>query len=202
MNKKLIELVFGEAAKSNVEKRKVGCVIVDSTGTVVGLGHNSDDGLTHVHAEVAAVNDALATSLYRERLPYKVFVSHQPCPACAEYIIKSLGSDTVVEVVKAGMKFDGDKLRYDLVPPSAVKALADVFTYGARKYKPHNWQEVDEPNRYVAALYRHLEAYRMGETHDQESGLHHLAHAMTNCAILLHFDFKPTEWLETEPSDE
>lgn len=201
MNKKLIELVFGEAAKSNVEKRKVGCVITDSEGIIVGSGHNSDDGLMHTHAEAAAI-DAVMKSGYRAKSPYQVFVSHQPCPACAEYIMKNLGSDTTVEVVKAGMKFDGDKVRYDLVPPSAVKALADVFTYGARKYKPGNWQEVDEPNRYVAALYRHLEAYRMGETHDQESGLHHLAHAMTNCAILLHFDFKPTEWLETEPSDE
>lgn len=199
MNKKLIELVFGEAAKSNVEKRKVGCVIVDCTGTVVGLGCNSDDGTVHTHAEVAALN---AIEVGPLKPPYQVYVSHQPCPNCAEYIMKTLGSDTTVEVVKAGMKFDGDKLRYDLVPPSALTALADVFTYGARKYKPGNWKEVDEPNRYVAALYRHLEAYRMGETHDQESGLHHLAHAMTNCAILLHFDFKPTEWLKTEPSDE
>lgn len=38
--------------------------------------------------------------------------------------------------------------------------------------------------RYLDALYRHLQAYRSGESHDPESGLHHLSHALTNIAFL------------------
>lgn len=38
--------------------------------------------------------------------------------------------------------------------------------------------------RYLDALYRHLEAFRSGETLDPESSLHHLAHALTNLAFL------------------
>lgn len=38
--------------------------------------------------------------------------------------------------------------------------------------------------RYLDALYRHLNAFRLGETHDHESGLHHLSHALTNIAFL------------------
>lgn len=82
------------------------------------------------------------------------------------------------------MKHDTGKLQYRLIPPSALKALAEVLTYGATKYSPYNWMDV-ESERYMDALYRHLEAYRRGETHDKESGLSHLAHAMANISFLL-----------------
>lgn len=88
-----------------------------------------------------------------------------------------------------GMKFDAGKLRYSLVPHIAFRGLAAVLTFGANKYAPNSWQTV--PNgkeRYLDALYRHIEAYRNGETNDSESGLSHLSHAMANCAFLLHFE--------------
>ena len=47
--------------------------------------------------------------------------------------------------------------------------------------------------RYLDALYRHLQAYRFGETVDPESGLHHLTHALTNVAFL--------HYLETTKKD-
>lgn len=84
-----------------------------------------------------------------------------------------------------GMKFDSGKLRYSLVPPETTRALAQVLTFGAQKYAPNNWQLVEDgETRYLDALYRHLEAYRLGEEIDQESGLPHLSHALTNVAFL------------------
>jgi hypothetical protein len=74
-----------------------------------------------------------------------------------------------------------------LIPPETIKALATVLTYGAKKYKPNNWKN-GEKDRYIAALYRHLEAWRSGETCDEESGLEHLAHAMANIAFLHYLD--------------
>lgn len=84
-----------------------------------------------------------------------------------------------------GMKFDTGKLQYSLIPPETLSALASVLTYGAQKYAPNNWQLVEHgETRYMDALFRHLEAFRAGETHDPESGLHHLSHVLTNVAFL------------------
>ena len=97
-------------------------------------------------------------------------------------------NETFVEV---GMKFDTDKLLYSLIPTSATKALAEVLTYGAKKYAPGNWVKVDNgEDRYLNALFRHLEAYRAGEDFDEESKLSHLAHCMCNVAFLHHFQQK------------
>ncbi len=88
-----------------------------------------------------------------------------------------------------GMKFDTGKLQYSLIPTSATHALAEVLTYGANKYAPNNWQLVENGEvRYMDALFRHLEAFRSGETHDPESGIHHLAHVLTNVAFLHYLD--------------
>ena len=87
-----------------------------------------------------------------------------------------------------GPKYDQDKLRYDLVPPIATKALAEVLTFGAQKYAPNSWQNVPEgERRYTAALMRHFEAYRAGEELDPETLLSHLSHVLCNAAFLLHF---------------
>ena len=97
---------------------------------------------------------------------------------------------------EVGMKFDDNKLLYSLIPPSATKALAEVLTYGAKKYAPNNWQLVENgETRYLDALLRHLEAFRSGETHDPESGLHHLAHVLTNVAFLHHLTTKDSNEL-------
>ena len=85
-----------------------------------------------------------------------------------------------------GPKYDKGKLRYTLIPPEALKGLAEVLTFGADKYEANSWTRV--PNgkeRYLDALYRHLEAYRSGEILDPESKLHHLKHALCNVAFVL-----------------
>lgn len=89
---------------------------------------------------------------------------------------------------KKFIKFDENKLRYGLVPPIALKALAEVFTYGAIKYNEENWKLNKDKDRIIDALYRHLEAYREGERNDQESNLQHLSHAMVNITFLLYMD--------------
>lgn len=91
-----------------------------------------------------------------------------------------------------GLKYDKGKLRYALIPPVATKAMAEVLTFGAEKYAPNSWQNVPNASeRYLDALLRHIEAYRDGEHLDQESNLHHLKHAITNIAFLLHFEKEP-----------
>ena len=82
-----------------------------------------------------------------------------------------------------GLKFDGGKLRYDLIPPEIKLWLAEILTHGAKKYAPDNWKNV-EVNRYIAAMERHMVAWQLGEEYDPDSGYHHLKHILTNAAFI------------------
>lgn len=85
-----------------------------------------------------------------------------------------------------GRKFDAGKPRMDLLPPRAVEQVARVLGYGAVKYGDSNWERVEGwRGRYVAAALRHTFAYMRGEDHDAESGLPHLAHAITSLLFVL-----------------
>ena len=88
-----------------------------------------------------------------------------------------------------GMKYDGGKLMYHLVPWWANWILARLLTYGASKYAPDSWVDVpDAKNRYTSALIGHLEAWRGGARFDGESKLHHLWHVLINAVFLIYFD--------------
>lgn len=181
-----------EAEKSPCKKRKVGAIIVDRDGIVLSKGHNhgrtpytpceDEQGYTTsevVHAEIAAIKKGVNYD------DCTIFVTHQPCENCQKAIDDA---NLKLHIVKNFMKFDTGKLRYGLIPPEATKALASVLTYGAKKYKPNNWKQAEDTERYVDALYRHLEAWRGGEEFDDESKLSHLSHALTNIAFLIHFE--------------
>jgi hypothetical protein len=88
-----------------------------------------------------------------------------------------------------GIKYDGGKPRWDLLPYKAVSSIVDVLTYGAKKYKEWNWLLVeDADDRYFAAAMRHMVARRNGEILDPETKLPHLAHAACCILFSLHFD--------------
>lgn len=86
-----------------------------------------------------------------------------------------------------GKKYDAGKVQYTLIPPNALREVAEALTYGAKKYSPYNWVNV-ESSRYLAAAYRHLEQFRMGKKVDLESGLQHISHAITSLLFLLERD--------------
>lgn len=93
--------------------------------------------------------------------------------------------DKLEELKKnVGLKFDVGKTDYDLIPAEALEGIANVFTYGAGKYGPENWKHVTPVKRYLSAAFRHVQAWRKGQTNDEESGLLHLDHAITNLIIL------------------
>jgi hypothetical protein len=90
------------------------------------------------------------------------------------------------DLPKEGVKFDKEKLRYDLLPFEAIDQIVDVLGYGSRKYADNNWKIVpDARRRYIAAALRHISAYQRGEMIDPESGLQHLAHAACSLVFLL-----------------
>ncbi|WP_319557925.1 dATP/dGTP diphosphohydrolase domain-containing protein [Thiomicrorhabdus sp.] len=84
-----------------------------------------------------------------------------------------------------GVKSDDGKAMFSLIPPHALHQVAQVLTFGAKKYEPENWRKVPNANqRYLDAALRHLNAHQQGEKTDSESGLPHLAHA-TCCLLFL-----------------
>jgi len=100
-----------------------------------------------------------------------------------------------------GKKFDTDKPQYDLIDAHALEDLAKVLTIGAQKYDRYNWKNV-EPHRYEAALLRHIQAWRMGEKKDPETGLHHMAHALANAMFLYcHDNLEPVEITDIEDNE-
>lgn len=88
-------------------------------------------------------------------------------------------------------KFDKGKLKYDLVPWDALDEVVRVLQHGAIKYGPESWKKVYPKRRYKNALLRHVSDYiGKQEQDDQDSGIHHLAHAICNCLFLIHSDQK------------
>ena len=87
-----------------------------------------------------------------------------------------------------GKKFDEGKVRVDLLPSESLFAVAEVLTFGASKYGEHNWRKGMAWSRLYAAAQRHMMKWNAGETHDEESGKNHLAHACVNLLMLLSYE--------------
>jgi len=99
------------------------------------------------------------------------------------------GVDVKVNNCDQDAKADAGKLPMNLVPTQINRDIAQVRQYGNEKYKdPNNWRKV-EKIRYVAALERHLMAYKdylNGDDDglDKESGIEHYKHMACNMAFI------------------
>ena len=78
--------------------------------------------------------------------------------------------------VSGAMKFDKEKPRMELLDAKALEGLAQVLTFGAKKYEAHNWRLGLAYSRVLGAMLRHLSAIQRGEDIDPESGLPHINH--------------------------
>lgn len=78
------------------------------------------------------------------------------------------------------------KVKLSDTPTIGIQLMGRVHTNGASKYGRFNWRDhtVSSSVYYDAGL-RHLMAWFDGEDCDPESGLHHLAHVMACCNIVL-----------------
>ncbi len=96
---------------------------------------------------------------------------------------------SLLEKPALGVKYDKDKPMWSLVPMRPMEEVVGVLTYGAQKYSPDNWKNVDDAEqRYFNAAMRHIWAWRQGEQFDIESHKSHLAHAMCCLLFLMAFD--------------
>ncbi len=98
--------------------------------------------------------------------------------------VKCYPTPSGVSDTGGGLKYDGGKLRFDLIPPYALEKLAFVYTIGAAKYGDNNWLRGIDRGRIVAAMLRHINRWQKGETVDPDDGQHPLA-SVAWCAFAL-----------------
>ena len=95
-----------------------------------------------------------------------------------------------------GAKLDAGKVRMGLVMRGFARALFEVGrvgTYGAGKYTPNGWLEVENgEERYMDAAYRHLAEDELNPF-DTSAALFHLAQAAWNLLAVLELRLRALE---------
>lgn len=85
------------------------------------------------------------------------------------------------------LRFNKGKPQIHQVPSSAITGMAEVLGYGETKYGKYNWAKGNDFSVPFDSAMRHMLKFWDGEDNDDESGFHHLKHALTNLAILLEY---------------
>ena len=97
---------------------------------------------------------------------------------------------------EAGAKLDAGKPMIGLVMAPfglALREVAKVGTYGAKKYSRNGWESVpDGVNRYTDAMYRHL-LIEHQQRLDADTNIMHAAHAAWNALARLELMLREVE---------
>ncbi len=111
--------------------------------------------------------------------------------------------------VEQAKKADAHKAPLGLIPRAALLEEAEVLAFGAAKYDVNNWRKGVAWTRMSNAALRHIVAWIDGEDFDDESKLHHLAHARCCLGFLLEYAishpelddrYRPTATAPSEPA--
>lgn len=155
--------------------------LVGKSGVVIGIGSTCVD---------VRMDNELRTSIIRPQFLTRLMGVGGVTTTRREVPMPDLNYRNEDERTEAprgtGMKFDGDKVRAELLlqgMPRTLEGIADILTFGARKYAAHSWQHVEDGiNRYEAAAMRHKLARMKGEMLDPESGKPHILHEL--CSLM------------------
>lgn len=96
------------------------------------------------------------------------------------------------------LRYNSGKPSLSLLPTSLIKLFdvndtvlltdtALVLDYGSRKYSANNWRKAGPWLEVLDCALRHTHKIFRGETHDDETGIHHGAHVACNLGFLLEF---------------
>lgn len=102
----------------------------------------------------------------------------------------TMEGQTVLNGEDKGKKYDGGKPMVQLLSPTAMIKIAEVMTFGAKKYGSDNWREGIAWTRVIGAVLRHIFAWIGGQDRDPETGISHLAHA--GCGIMFLLEYEET----------
>ena len=90
--------------------------------------------------------------------------------------------DLLPKEVPQALKFDEEKIRWDLLPWDGLEEIVKVLMFGATKYGEYNWTKGMAWQRLGRAAIGHIIDWLRGRNVDNETGISHLAHA--GCCIL------------------
>lgn len=86
-----------------------------------------------------------------------------------------------------GLRYNSGKRLIAAISPHFIEGIADVLTFGARKYARNNWMKGLSFSETLDSLERHLKALQRGEERDDESGILHIHHVNCNGMFLAHY---------------
>ena len=123
------------------------------------------------------------------------------CPKCSTYRhkfqntctcgynneLKGWNPEDAQKSSTGSLRFNKGKAQIHQVPSSAITGMAEVLGYGETKYGKYNWAKGNDFSVPFDSAMRHMLKFWDGEDLDDESGFHHLKHALTNLAILLEY---------------
>lgn len=122
-------------------------------------------------------------------------VKWNPLEETDGFHVKPNSGDVIDRLHKAGHSLPDDNLktaaaankpRVSAVPPVAIMAMGAAMQDGANKYGLFNWRDAAVTSTvFYDAIMRHLVAWYSGERNAPDSKVHHLAHVMAGCAIIL-----------------
>jgi len=109
-----------------------------------------------------------------------------PGNTCSCVCTASIRRDRAIN--KLGEAFDKIKLKPSMryIPPIAILKMGEAMCDGVSKYEPFDWR--DEPlslAEFYDKLMRHILDWYNGDDCASDSGIHHLAHLMADCAMVL-----------------
>lgn len=84
----------------------------------------------------------------------------------------------------AGIKHDKNKAKLHLIPLEALEMMSEAMEYGVKKYSKRNYEAGIEYTRLADAALRHIYKWLQKKDLDEESGLNHVGHALSNLAML------------------
>jgi hypothetical protein len=103
-----------------------------------------------------------------------------PVPDISAQNVDNLNTGNPKDLI--GIKKPG----YDYIPPGAILVANAAMCDGAVKYGPFNWRESGvKASVYINAAKRHMDQWTHGNECADDSGVHHLGHALACIAIIL-----------------
>lgn len=89
-----------------------------------------------------------------------------------------------------GERYNEGKPKWSLLAWDAIGEVVRVYTFGATKYAPRNWERGMLYSDVADSMHRHFVSWWHGEKNDEESGLPHLAHMVWNGITLLSYEIR------------
>jgi hypothetical protein len=86
------------------------------------------------------------------------------------------------------VRYSDGKRQWQLMDWDALESTVRVLEYGATKYPADNYTKITDPQtQLIPSILRHAISLSKGEIFDNESGLPHAAHLITNCMFAENF---------------